>query len=75
LSNVWAGADLGSTKVKVLLTDEAGIVLARASRPTLRSGLRTNADALVDTLEELILEAASDINGVRAARGLRRGRR
>ncbi|MFG2350346.1 FGGY family carbohydrate kinase [Streptomyces phaeochromogenes] len=61
MTDIWAGADLGSTNVKVLLTDSTGTVLARASCPTPRSGLRTDADALVDTLEELILQAAHDV--------------
>jgi len=63
--DVWAGADLGSTNVKVLLTDGAGTVLARASRPTPRIGLRTDADALVDALEEMIVQAARAVGDVR----------
>ncbi|MDT3442283.1 MULTISPECIES: FGGY family carbohydrate kinase [unclassified Pseudofrankia] len=65
MRDVWAGADLGSTNVKVLLTDWTGTVLARASRPTPRSWLRTDADVLVDTLEELILQAAHDVGSPR----------
>lgn len=65
MRDVWAGADLGSTNVKVLLTDGTGTVLARAARPTPRAGLCTDADALVDTLEELILKAARDVVGPR----------
>jgi len=63
--DVWAGADLGSTNIKVLLTDGAGAVLARASRPTARVGLRTDADALVDTIEELTVQAARQLGDVR----------
>lgn len=65
MRDVWAGADLGSTNVKVLLTDGAGTVLARASRPTPRSGMHTDADALVDTLEELILDCADQAGPLR----------
>jgi xylulokinase len=65
MTNIWAGADLGSTNIKVLLTDGTGIVLARASRPTPRTGGRNDADALVDTLEALILQATSPLRGPR----------
>ena len=65
MTNIWAGADLGSTNIKVLLTDRDGNVLARAARPTPRNGQRTHADALVDTIEELILQAARRVSGSR----------
>ena len=65
MGNVWAGADLGSTNVKVLLIDDAGRVLARAARPTPRIGPAADADALVDTLEELILQAARELRSPR----------
>ncbi|MEU6796721.1 FGGY family carbohydrate kinase [Nonomuraea wenchangensis] len=62
MTDVWAGADLGSTNVKVLLADADGTVLARAARPTPRAGLRVRPDELVDTLEELILLAAGAVS-------------
>ncbi|MBT2233699.1 FGGY family carbohydrate kinase [Nonomuraea sp. NEAU-A123] len=62
MGDVWAGADLGSTNVKVLLTDGDGTVLARAARPTPRAGPRTHPGTLVDTLEELILTAARGLS-------------
>ncbi|MEH1015600.1 FGGY family carbohydrate kinase [Micromonospora sp. CPCC 206060] len=65
MRDVWAGADLGSTNIKVLLTDGAGTVLARASRPTPRIGVHSDPDALVDALEELLLTAAHDLGPVR----------
>ncbi|MET8992865.1 FGGY family carbohydrate kinase [Nonomuraea wenchangensis] len=61
MTDVWAGADLGSTNVKVLLAGADGTVLARAARPTPRAGLRVHPDELVDTLEELILLAAGAV--------------
>ncbi|MEU6731161.1 FGGY family carbohydrate kinase [Nonomuraea wenchangensis] len=62
MTDVWAGADLGSTNVKVLLADAGGTVLARAARPTPRAGLRVRPDELVDILEELILLAAGAVS-------------
>ncbi|MEZ7125683.1 FGGY family carbohydrate kinase [Nonomuraea sp. AD125B] len=62
MTDVWAGADLGSTNVKVLLADAEGTVLARAARPTPRAGLRVRPDELVDVLEELILLAAGAVS-------------
>jgi xylulokinase len=69
MRDVWAGADLGSTNIKVLLTDGAGTVLVRASRPTPRvvdgDRVRTDADALVEALEDMLLQALHGLTPVR----------
>jgi sugar (pentulose or hexulose) kinase len=56
---VSCGVDVGSTNTKVVLLDADGAVVARSSRPTPRASedLSIEADALVDAVEDMILEA------------------
>ncbi len=65
---VVCGVDIGSTNAKVVALDEGGTVLARASRRTPRDGdgLWIDADALVDALEEMILEVCGRRHEVQA---------
>ena len=66
MRDVWAGADLGSTNTKVVLVDDAGRVLTRAAQPTPRDSRGySDADALVDALEELLLSAIHTLGDAR----------
>jgi xylulokinase len=58
---IFCGIDLGSTNIKVLLLEETGHVLARATRPTPRiveeGGVSTDAEALLRLVETMMIEA------------------
>ena len=56
---VVCGVDIGTTNAKVVALDASGSVVARASRPTPRDahGLWIDAQALFDTIENMVIEA------------------
>jgi sugar (pentulose or hexulose) kinase len=56
---VVCGVDIGTTNAKVVALDAAGTVVARVSRPTPRdaNGLWIDAQALFETIEEMVIEA------------------
>lgn len=58
---VVCGVDVGTTNTKVVAVDEEGSVVARGSRPTPRDAadLSIDADALVDAIEDMIVELCS----------------
>ena len=58
---IFCGVDIGSTNLKVVLLDNSGDVLRRESRPTPRiedeGGIATDADALEDAVEAMMIAA------------------
>lgn len=71
------GIDIGSTNLKVVLADEGGASLwcraVETPRVSFRGGPATDADALVDAVEDLILEGWSAVGGGRPIRAVAAG--
>lgn len=62
------GVDIGSTNSKVVVVDMSGGVVSRCSRPTPRgtSYLSVSAEGLLETLEDMVIEACGAHYGIQA---------
>ncbi|MGF6099278.1 FGGY-family carbohydrate kinase [Pseudomonas sp. 18175] len=62
------GVDIGSTNSKVVVVDMSGWVVSRCSRPTPRgtSDLSVSAEVLLETLEDMVIEACGAHYGIQA---------